>query len=258
VIPGRDLLQERPAFQRTTRSVLSDVLLSFVLTIAFAWIVQRPFGLSSLFLLKVTLIFGAGALLITTLAQRYLPSRTLGPANCVTLARAALVSLLLAATGEPTNSTIVWSVVAVASLAVALDGVDGWLARSRSDASNFGARFDMETDAMLILAAAVLDWQYGKAGSWILVSGLMRYLFVASSYLWPWMNRPLPPSRRRQAGCVGQELALILCLLPFFPSPVSDVIAAAGLALLCVSFGIDVVSLVAGHIDQLAVGDRRK
>jgi multidrug efflux pump subunit AcrA (membrane-fusion protein) len=37
-----------------------------------------------------------------------------------------------------------------------LDGVDGWLARRHEIASRFGARFDMEVDALLILALSVL------------------------------------------------------------------------------------------------------
>ena len=47
-----------------------------------------------------------------------------------------------------------------------------------NEASSFGARFDMETDALLILVLAALVWQHGKAGPWILAAGLMRYAFV--------------------------------------------------------------------------------
>ncbi|MEJ1964856.1 MAG: CDP-alcohol phosphatidyltransferase family protein [Gammaproteobacteria bacterium] len=58
-----------------------------------------------------------------------------------------------------------------AAIAASLDGIDGWLARSRHTASDFGARFDMETDAVLILALAALAWQFDKAGVWVLLSG---------------------------------------------------------------------------------------
>ena len=40
--------------------------------------------------------------------------------------------------------------------------------------SAFGARFDMETDALLILALSVLVWRHAKAGAWVLASGLLR------------------------------------------------------------------------------------
>ncbi len=65
-----------------------------------------------------------------------------------------------------------WMLVGLGVVAVALDGVDGVLARSRNEASAFGARFDMETDALLILVLAALVWQHGKAGAWILAAGL--------------------------------------------------------------------------------------
>ena len=61
-----------------------------------------------------------------------------------------------------------------------LDGVDGWLARRHRIASAFGARFDMEIDALLILALSVLAWRHEKAGAWVVASGLLRYAFVAA------------------------------------------------------------------------------
>ncbi len=97
--------------------------------------------------------------------------------------------------------------VVIASVAAALDGVDGWIARRTRTASAFGARFDMETDALLILVLSALVWRSGKAGAWVLASGLMRYAFVAAATIWPWMQEPLEPSRRRQAVCVVQVVA---------------------------------------------------
>jgi len=88
-----------------------------------------------------------------------------------------------------------WTVVAIAVIGVALDGVDGRLARSRNTSSDFGARFDMEIDALLILVLAVLVWNLEKAGMWILAAGLLRYAFVLASYPLPWMERALPRSR---------------------------------------------------------------
>jgi phosphatidylglycerophosphate synthase len=39
---------------------------------------------------------------------------------------------------------------------LALDGLDGWLARRFGLASAYGARFDMEVDGFLILVLALL------------------------------------------------------------------------------------------------------
>src|SRR6185503_8589303 len=112
------------------------------------------------------------------------------------------------------------------------DGLDGWLARRTRMTSAFGARFDMEIDALLILVLATLTWQFGKAGAWVFFSGLLRYIFVAAGWLWSWMQRPLPPSRRRQAICVVQIVGLIVAVAPFVRVPISTMAAAASLAAL--------------------------
>jgi phosphatidylglycerophosphate synthase len=166
-----------------------------------------------------------------------------GAANSVTLVRAVLVLLLLSALGSAVTSALAWVLVALAIVAVALDGVDGALARGRGEQSDFGARFDMETDALLILVLAALVWQHGKAGVWILLAGLLRYLFVAASYVWPWLGAALPPSRRRQAVCVVQIASLIGALAPLVASPASRAVALVGLALLVWSFVVDVAWL---------------
>jgi phosphatidylglycerophosphate synthase len=121
--------------------------------------------------------------------------------------------------------------------------VDGALARRRNEASAFGARFDMETDALLILVLAALVWQLGKAGVWILLAGLLRYLFVAASFVLPWLGGVLPPSRRRQTVCVVQIVSLIGALVPVVTQPASAALALAGLIILIWSFTVDVAYL---------------
>src|SRR5690606_3710147 len=100
-----------------------------------------------------------------------------------------------------------------------------------------------ETDALLILVLAALVWQHDKAGAWILLSGLLRYVFVAASYLAPWLAASLAPSRRRQAACVVQIVSLIGALAPVVPTPASAALALGGLAALVWSFGVDVAWL---------------
>jgi hypothetical protein len=86
---------------------------------------------------------------------------------------------------------------------------------------------------------AVLAWQYGKAGAWVIASGLLRYLFVAAGWWSARMRRPLFTSVRRQAICVVQIVGLILVLVPAVIPPVSNVIAAVALGALCYSFAVD-------------------
>jgi phosphatidylglycerophosphate synthase len=165
-----------------------------------------------------------------------------GIANQVTLLRAGLVCLaggaLLA--GGPTASPG-WSLAALVATALSLDAVDGLLARRLGLASRFGARFDLEVDAFLILVLALLVWQTGKVGPWVLAIGLLRYLFVLAGWLLPALRRPLPPSRRRQAVCVQQGVTLVLCLLPPVGTLLASLLAGLALAALLASFAADII-----------------
>jgi phosphatidylglycerophosphate synthase len=165
-----------------------------------------------------------------------------GPANQVTSGRAVLTMVCAAIAAAPQLPDPRWP-IAAAAIAAVLDGVDGWLARRTRTASDFGARFDMETDALLIMVLSLLAWRYGKAGAWVLLSGLLRYAFVAAGAAWTWLQQPLPPSRRRQTICAVQVTALIIVLLPGVTAPLSARIAASALALLAWSFLTDAVWL---------------
>ena len=48
--------------------------------------------------------------------------------------------------------------------------------------SAFGARFDMEVDALLILVLSAGVWWFDKAGAWVWLSGLLRYAFIAAGW----------------------------------------------------------------------------
>ncbi len=144
----------------------------------------------------------------------------IGTANLVTAVRAVLVTGVAAAGLAAPTTRVAATVVVVGTVAALLDLVDGWLARRTGTATTFGARFDMEVDAALILVLSWLVWRFGVTGPWVLLSGLMRYGFVAAAVLLPWLGRPLPPSRRRQVLCVVQIVALLVALAPFVPGAV--------------------------------------
>jgi len=237
--PATDI-RRRP--RDAARGAAAPILLAAGATVAAAALADRWLQDGTLAWRAAVLAIGGGGLLLW-LATRYLATPAFGTANTVTLARAALTLLLVTLLGVPASAALGWLLVAVAIVAAALDGVDGALARGRDEASAFGARFDMETDALLILVLAALVWQHGKAGAWIALAGVLRYLFVAASYLWPWLGAELPPSRRRQAVCVLQIVSLIGALAPAVPPPASALLAFAGLAALGASFAVDVAWL---------------
>jgi phosphatidylglycerophosphate synthase len=228
--------------QAWPRGAVLAVLLAASATAGGAWLLARWLGDYVVAWRGAVLAVGGGSVLLWLTARR-LARPSFGAANSVTLARAVLVLLLVALLGVAPTSALGWLVVALSFAAAVLDGLDGSLARSRGERSEFGARFDMETDALLILVLAALVWQHGKADAWILAAGLLRYVFVAASYVSPWLGAALPPSRRRQTVCVVQIATLIGALVPQIVSPWSDLLALAGLAALLWSFGVDVAWL---------------
>jgi phosphatidylglycerophosphate synthase len=170
----------------------------------------------------------------------HFPHARFGLCNTVTLARAGMTAALLALLWPAPGG---WLVLALAGVALSLDGVDGWLARRSGLASAFGARFDMETDAALALVLAAHVLAGGMTGPEVLVLGLTRYVFVAAFWPCPWLAAPLPESFRRKAVCVIQIAALILLQIPDLPRVLALAIAWPAVAALLWSFGRDTLWL---------------
>jgi phosphatidylglycerophosphate synthase len=202
-------------------------------------------GFGPAYTLKAIVLYVVGAAFVWRGLPRAHPHPRFGPANRVTLLRMALSALLAAVIGEPLvpADAIAWAIVVAATMTAVLDAADGPLARRSGLASDFGARFDMETDAWLTLVLCGLIVHVDKAGAWVLAAGLMRYAFVGAARLWPWLSGTLPPSLRRKAVCVAQITTLIVCLGPIVPRALSSALAAASLLVLAWSFAVDVRAL---------------
>jgi len=189
------------------------------------------------------IVFMAAAAIAARGLQRSYPHDRLGLCNLVTLGRAALAATLaglLAAPQALADPASAWAAVAIASLALLLDGVDGIAAHRSGLASSFGARFDMEVDAFLALTLSMLALQAGKAGPWVLALGAMRYVFVVATWIWPWLGGPLPERLRRKTVCVIQIGALIALIAPAVTPPFSTGIAATVMMLVAWSFAVDI------------------
>ena len=202
------------------------------------------------FAVAAAVLYGLAGALLLGRVKALRPFARFGSANAVTLGRLVAACLLggmaaeIAVTGRRPDDALAWTMAAAAGLALASDGLDGWLARRRGIASDFGARFDMEVDAFLILLLAMLAWLLDKTGAWILAVGLARYAFVAAAAVyWPWLKRPLPPSWRRKTACAVAGGALVLLLAPVVVPPISIGIGLLALLPICHSFGADVAWL---------------
>ncbi len=187
----------------------------------------------------LAIVLGIVLVLVLVFDQRDLREGGFGAANGITLFRGVLTALLAGYVGAAHPSYAAWLASALAAACLVLDGADGWIARRSQSMSAFGERFDMETDALLLLVLSVLIYQADKAGMWVLAIGLMRYAFVAAGWLLPALRGSLPASWRRKAVCVLQGIALAACLAPILPPAASSTILALCLLCLTWSFAVD-------------------
>ncbi|MBP5856868.1 CDP-alcohol phosphatidyltransferase family protein [Marivibrio halodurans] len=191
----------------------------------------------------------AGALVsyaaMITLGARWLPAHlphaVLGPANRVTVLRAALIATLMPLVLLLDEAG--WSVPSIALAALALDAVDGWTARRFGVASDFGARIDRELDALTVLVLSLLLWRVGDMGAWVLAAGLWRYLFLILGRVDRRFAVPLAPAPWRAWACGLSVGLLILGLVPALPPGGAVVAGIVAVAALSTSFLRDIVSL---------------
>ncbi|HWZ91632.1 MAG TPA: CDP-alcohol phosphatidyltransferase family protein [Polyangiaceae bacterium] len=160
--------------------------------------------------------------------RAWTPSGRFGLANAVTSLRLMLVLALTAPPAWLSTRSFVLLTVGILSL----DFVDGWLARARADSSAFGAHFDMETDALLVLVVT-LRLALGQGyPAWVLSAGLLRYVYVLSLWFVPGTGREAPRS------LLGRYAFLILML-----GLIGGLVAHGVYGSLCVGLGTLAVSI---------------
>jgi len=187
-------------------------------------------------------------LVLATLVARHSRARTFGIADVVTLVRGLgvcfLAGLALQALAGGLDRHGLLVMIIMGTLCLMLDGVDGWVARARGEASPFGARFDVETDAAMLVVLSVAVAALGIAGWWVLAIAGMRYGYVATSVVVPALRTPLPYRYSGKVIAVAQAVALLAALafgLTHGEHWVPTLFLLAALALLCWSFGRSVI-----------------
>lgn len=187
-------------------------------------------------------------LVLATLVARHSRARTFGIADVVTLVRGLgvcfLAGLALQALVGGLERHGLFAMIIMGTLCLLLDGVDGRVARARRETSAFGARFDVETDAAMLVVLSVAVAALGIAGWWVLAIPAMRYGYVAASRVVPALRSPLPYRYSGKVIAVVQAVAL-LAALTYGPTRgehwVPTAFLLAALAVLCWSFGSSVV-----------------
>ena len=163
-------------------------------------------------------------------------------ADAVTATRLALALavavLVVGAFPAPAPAAVL---VPLATVALVLDAVDGRVARRTGTVSDFGARFDLEVDAFLILVLSVVVAV--TTAPWALLIGAARYLLLVAGCWWPWLRGETPPRGWAKAVAAVQGIVLTAVASGLLPRLVALLALAVALALLAESFGHQVRQL---------------
>jgi phosphatidylglycerophosphate synthase len=180
--------------------------------------------------------FAAVMWLALTVALARHGLRRLGPADRVTLTRTVLVggvaALVVDASGRPGVQP---ALVTLAAVALVLDRVDGEVARRTGTVSRFGAAFDMEVDAFLILVLS--GYVARDVGPWVLLIGVARYALWVAGRLQPWLRGDVPVRPWAKVVAAVQGIVLTVVAADVLPRPAADLVLVVALALLMESFG---------------------
>jgi phosphatidylglycerophosphate synthase len=185
------------------------------------------------------LVTGSAAVALLVTARMRSTGPAIFPADWITLTRMVLIAGVTGlVAGSFSRPVPVTALVTLSAVALALDAVDGQVARRTGTATPLGARFDGEADAFLILVLSIAVSR--TYGDWVLAIGAARYVFLLAGWLIPWLRAPLPPRFWRKVVAAVQGIALTVAASGVTSRPVGMIAVAAALLLLAESFGRDV------------------
>lgn len=232
------------------RAATIVVTLGGFVLLALASVIAAFARFDAIFILGAFLAYTPATAIIVVRITAYHPHAQFGAANVITLGRLIIASLLAGLVAEiifgeiSITPFVAWCFFVFAVIGLVFDGFDGAIARREGLVSKFGSRFDMEVDALQIMLLSIIAVALLKAGVWVLLSGLLRYIFIVASLLWPALAGDLPPSWRRKAIAVIQGGVLAALLAPIINPPISILAAGIAVFLLIYSFAADIIWLV--------------
>src|SRR6202035_917706 len=188
------------------------------------------------------LVTGSAAAALLVTARRRSDQPAILPADWVTLSRMLLIAGVTGLVADSfSRSASVTALVTLSAVALALDAVDGQVARRTGTDTPLGARIDGEADAFLILLLSIFVSR--DYGSWVLAIGAARYALLLAGWLIPWLAAPLPPRYWGKVVAAGQGIVLTVAASGLPDRRTGMIAVAAALLLLAESFGRNVIWL---------------
>jgi phosphatidylglycerophosphate synthase len=222
-------------------TVRRAAILGLLATAALLGVVSATAGLGVAGWITGLATGAAGPALLVT-ARRHSDQPSIHPADWVTLTRLVLIAGVTGLVADSFSRPVpVTALVTVSSVALALDAVDGQVARRTGTTTPLGGRIDSETGAFLILVLSIFVSQ--AYGSWVLAIGAARYALLLAGALMPWLAAPLPPRYWGKVVAAVQGIVLTVAASGVTSRLTGMIAVAVALLLLAESFGRCVIWL---------------
>ncbi len=161
-------------------------------------------------------------------------------ATLITVLRGAAIVLLsgFLITGQP-GGGVAWLPAVLFAIGTLFDAVDGAIARATNSTSAFGARLDVEIDALALLLGSLLAIRFGMAPVYFIAVGVARYMFVAGITFRQLRGKPvepLPPRQSRRLLGAMMMFVVFFLLTPAITTQIAYWLATAAMIPFIVGF----------------------
>ncbi|MBP2458731.1 CDP-diacylglycerol--glycerol-3-phosphate 3-phosphatidyltransferase [Clavibacter michiganensis] len=146
------------------------------------------------------------------------PASPWNVANVLTIVRILLapVFVVLLVADEGADGPLRYAAAALFIVAIATDGVDGHIARSRNLVTDLGKLLDPIADKVLTGAALVMLSVLGELPWWVTIVILVRELGITAYRFAVLRDRVVAASRGGKLKTVAQAVAISVALLPLW------------------------------------------
>ncbi|RII91458.1 CDP-diacylglycerol--glycerol-3-phosphate 3-phosphatidyltransferase [Clavibacter californiensis] len=171
------------------------------------------------------------------------PASPWNVANVLTIVRILLapVFVVLLAADDGADGPLRYAAAALFIVAIATDGVDGHIARSRNLVTDLGKLLDPIADKVLTGAALVMLSVLGELPWWVTIVILVRELGITAYRFAVLRDRVVAASRGGKLKTVAQAVAISVALLPLWDA-VGDGMHVVNTVLMSIAFVLTVLS----------------
>jgi CDP-diacylglycerol--glycerol-3-phosphate 3-phosphatidyltransferase len=171
------------------------------------------------------------------------PASPWNVANVLTMARILLapVFVVLLVADDGADGPLRYAAAALFVIAIATDGVDGHIARSRNLVTDLGKLLDPIADKVLTGAALVMLSALGELPWWVTIAILVRELGITAYRFAVLRDRVVAASRGGKLKTVAQAVAISVALLPLW-DVVGDGMHVVNTVLMSIAFVLTILS----------------